>query len=183
MKENKWKRLLLIGMAVLLVSCEAIEKAAQEAKAEEASKKAHLDSLTTASGIKWERHQSLMKTSRKYRDSVNKAIAVAEKALLDEDRTNNPEKHLTFSMNWHKGGFGTVALVDVKIKNQSLKDCVNPFVTVTFYANGKALSEKTEQVFETFPAGKTRKSKEINYGFINGQVNGADGKIISATYE
>lgn len=193
----KW---LLIGSiaitGVMVAIAIIVDKSTQgERDAAAARAKAELISQEKARAAAQVLHDHRMKTDKRYADSVKKAEKHYSDSVqkwqhddsiasVERDKILNPENHVEIDMDWHKGGFGSVALADFKISNMSLKTCTNPIVLVTFYSdNGTPISEKTQQVFLTVPPGKKRKSEEVNLGFVNSQVRRASAKFISATWE
>lgn len=141
------------------------------------------------------RHDSLMKTDKRYADSVRIAqrrhddsVAMVRRddsiAADIQERTVNPEEHVKVDLNWEKGGFGSVALASFVFKNESLRTCINPSLIVTFYSdNGTVISSKKADVYLTIPPGKRRKSEQLNLGFINRQATRAGSKMVDATWE
>lgn len=168
---------------------------ADERKAEEARVARSQDSIEQLEQARIAVHDSLMTHDERYADSVRRyekqqadsIAAVRRQDSLDaheRDRAENPKRHVTLDMDWRTGGFGSVALANVKIHNQSLKTCVNPKVLVRFYSeNGTELSSRRESIYITIPPGKRRTSQELNLGFINRQASRAGVELIDATWE
>jgi hypothetical protein len=75
---------------------------------------------------------------------------------------------------WEKGGFGSVALVDVSFSNDNKIAVKDAELTCWFYgASGTELSRQTKTIYEIFPAGKTKRIKNINMGFVPDQASKA----------
>lgn len=88
------------------------------------------------------------------------------------------------SQKWRLDGFGNVMVVDLSIENSSkinLKDFVVECETVG--QSGTSLGKVRKTVFDTLPAGKTKKFKNINMGFVNSQSKRAGCEIIGALPE
>lgn len=177
------------GMLVFGYGYKILIKDPAEAEHKAELARMHTDDSIAASKQYMERqaaqeaHEERMRTDRKYRDSVTRSEAAKEKARIDEERTVEPQKHITVSHSWRAGGFGTVALSNVTIDNKSLKDCSNP--TVIFLlksSNGTLLDSRTVEIPETFRAGRKTKSSELNLGFISKQVEGISVEFVSATW-
>lgn len=189
----KWTLYAMVGMAIIGMIISFFETREREALAEENRKLAAIEQAKNA--VIQRRHDSLMKANPAYADSVNRADAlrrdsIATKkrtdsiAAFERDRITNPENHVEVDMDWHKGGFGAVALAQFTIVNNSLSTLENPRVRVSFSSeNGTAISSREIDIYVTVKPGKRVRSKEINLGFVNAQVERAGAKLLSGTWK
>ena len=141
------------------------------------------------------RHDSLMSANPEYADSVTRAEArkrdsVAKQkredsiAAVERDRITNPENHLEVDIDWRKGGFGAVALAEFTFVNKSLMTLENPKVKVRFSSsNGTIISSREVDVYVTVKPGKRARSKEVNLGFVNDQVERAGCELVTGTWK
>lgn len=75
-------------------------------------------------------------------------------------------------LEWHKGGFGSVMLLSVKIKNESKWDVKDIQVECIHSANSGTRIDKNQKIiFEKIKAGKTLNIKDFNMGFIPNQAS------------
>jgi hypothetical protein len=168
-----------IGVYVLLALVLPKNPTNPSTESTEASKEAVAQELQRA-----KTHDSLMQHDKKYADSVRRQIKMDSIAAVERDKITNPENHVEIDMNWHKGGFGSVALAEFTVKNMSAKTMENPVVKVSFYSDNTTLINETKcTVYVTVPPGKKVRSKEINLGFVQQQVGRAGSKLISATWK
>lgn len=80
---------------------------------------------------------------------------------------------------WTLGGFGAVPLFDVTIKNANDFPVSDIVLECMFVAeSGTPLNTKRETIYQRFPAGKSKRVKEVNLGFVNPQVAGASCNIV-----
>lgn len=85
---------------------------------------------------------------------------------------DHPEEALEIAkFSWTKGGFGSVYLVHLTVKNAA------PFAIKDFTLecnhqgpSGTDMDSNTRVVYELVPANGAKRIREINMGFINGQV-------------
>lgn len=84
---------------------------------------------------------------------------------------------------WTKGGFGNIALVHVTLKNAGKQAVKDVDLRCHFYGpSGTEISNSIVTVFETIGAGKSKRSKELNLGFIDSQVQTAGCEIVAADW-
>lgn len=82
-------------------------------------------------------------------------------------------------MQWEKGGFDNVMLVDFTIKNKSTVPFKDFTVTCNYKAaSGTLIDQNTKTIYETVPAHSTKKMKNFNMGFINSQAQSASCTIV-----
>jgi hypothetical protein len=95
-----------------------------------------------------------------------------------------PTDQLTIAKSeWVKGGFDSIALVHVTLKNGGKQAVKDVDLTCHFYGpSGTEISTAKVTVFETIGPGKTKRSKELNLGFIDSQVQKAGCEIIAADW-
>ncbi|WP_404357039.1 hypothetical protein [Methylotuvimicrobium sp. KM1] len=73
--------------------------------------------------------------------------------------------------SWRKDGFGTIAVVDLTVKNTAPFDVKDIIFLCNFYGNsGTQLNSIEKQVFEIIRYDETRTFKNIDLGFINSQA-------------
>lgn len=81
-------------------------------------------------------------------------------------------------LNWHKGGFDNVMMVDVTFQNSGEKDVKDVELTCEHYSNsGTRIDSNRKTVYEIVPANKTKRVREFNMGFIHSQAAQTDCKI------
>lgn len=95
-----------------------------------------------------------------------------------------PADQLTISKTeWVKGGFGSIALLHLTFKNAGKRAVKDINLNCYFYgSSGTEISHTNVTVFETFPAGKSKRSAELNLGFIDSQVQTGSCHIIAADW-
>lgn len=105
-------------------------------------------------------------------------------AMLGEDKSNSsvsgepilsPKeqalKDLDFKFDWSKGGFDSIMMIDMTVKNNGSKDIKDFTVECEHSSNsGTKIDSNKREVFEIIKAGETRKFKEFNMGFIHSQA-------------
>jgi hypothetical protein len=85
--------------------------------------------------------------------------------------------------NWVKGGFGSIALLHLTLKNSSTRAVRDVNLNCYFYGpSGSEISHTNVTVYETIPAGKSKTSKELNLGFIDTQVQTGSCHVIYAEW-
>ncbi|GAU87017.1 hypothetical protein BIWAKO_06970 [Bosea sp. BIWAKO-01] len=73
-------------------------------------------------------------------------------------------------MDWEIGGFGTMMLADLRVKNDNefgVKDIRVECTTAG--ASGTALSSPSTVVYDTVPAGKAKLFRRVHLGSVNRQ--------------
>ena len=189
----KWTLYAMVGLSIIGMIMSFLETRERETLAEENRKLEAVEQAKNA--VIQRRHDSLMKANPDYADSVNRADAlrrdsIATKkrtdsiAAFERDRITNPENHVEVDMDWRKGGFDAVALAEFTIVNKSLSTLENPRVKVRFSSgNGTPISTREIDVYVTVKPGKRVRSKEINLGFVNAQVERAGCELLSGTWK
>ena len=105
-------------------------------------------------------------------DAKRKRDQYATKRRLAESYRINPEKALQITrMNWTKGGFGSIQLVSLTVKNDAsfpIRDfelkCVHQG------PSGTDMDRNIRTVYDRIPAGGSKYIREVNMGFIHPQV-------------
>ncbi len=74
-------------------------------------------------------------------------------------------------LNWHKGGFDNVMLVDVKFQNNGKRDVKDVELECVHFSNsGTRIDSNKKVIYEIVPAGKSLSVKEFSMGFIHTQA-------------
>lgn len=74
-------------------------------------------------------------------------------------------------IRWTKGGFGTVALTDLRIKNGRDAPIRDIAISCQFFApSGTMVGNTTQTVYRSVAAGKTISVKDLNLGFVHSQA-------------
>lgn len=72
---------------------------------------------------------------------------------------------------WNKGGFGNVMEADFKFTNASKWIVKDLEVTCVHTApSGSEIDRNTRTIYETIPAGGTKRVRKFNMGFIHSQA-------------
>lgn len=75
-------------------------------------------------------------------------------------------------LNWHKGGFDNVMLVDVTIQNSGKRDVKDVELKCTHFSkSGTRIDSNTKVIYEVIAAGKSRSMKDFSMGFIHSQAS------------
>lgn len=75
------------------------------------------------------------------------------------------------NLNWHKGGFDNVMLVDVKFQNNGKRDVKDVELECVHFSNsGTRIDSNKKVIYEIVPAGKSLSIKEFSMGFIHTQA-------------
>lgn len=89
------------------------------------------------------------------------ALSPKEQALND----------LEFKFDWSKGGFDSIMMIDMTIKNNGSKDIKDFTVKCDHSSNsGTKIDSNKREIFEIIKAGETKKFNEFNMGFIHSQA-------------
>jgi len=74
-------------------------------------------------------------------------------------------------LNWYKGGFDNVMLVDVTFENKGKRDVKDIELKCTHYSNSDTkIDSNTKTIYEVVAAGKSRQIKKFSMGFIHTQA-------------
>ena len=80
-------------------------------------------------------------------------------------------QNLEFNFDWSKGGFESIMMIDMTIKNNGDKDIKDFTVECEHSSNsGTKIDSNKREVYEIIKAGETRTFKEFNMGFIHSQA-------------
>jgi hypothetical protein len=118
-------------------------------------------------------------------DSVRRAIAAydaEEDAKLAEYNNADASRDVTIlHSSWSKGGFDTVAIWKVTLRNQNKHAAFADIAYRTSYggASGTTLDTKAGVIYEVLKPGQTR-TFEVNDGFVHGQVSRASFVFVGA---
>jgi hypothetical protein len=84
-------------------------------------------------------------------------------------------------MEWYKGGFENIMLVNATIKNNGKRNVKDIQLECVHSANsGTKIDSNKQVIYETIPAGKSLSIKKFNMGFINSQAAFTGCNIIDA---
>lgn len=85
-------------------------------------------------------------------------------------------------LNWTKGGFDNVMLIDAVFENKGKRDVKDIKLTCTHYSNsGTKIDSNTKTIYEIVPAGKTKSITKFSMGFIHQQANKTNCEIENLT--
>jgi ribosomal protein L40E len=74
-------------------------------------------------------------------------------------------------LNWYKGGFDNVMLVDVKFQNNGKRNVKDIELECVHFSNsGTRIDSNKKVIYEVVPAGKPLSVKEFSMGFIHTQA-------------
>lgn len=112
------------------------------------------------------------KVADEQRIAADAAAYAKKQADLEAKRITKPKLTL---VTWEKSGFGSVALVTLKIENTSAKGAIRDIrVGCSFEArSGTLLDIKFETIYETIPPKKSFTAKSHSFGFIDKQAGRA----------
>jgi hypothetical protein len=81
-------------------------------------------------------------------------------------------------LSWYKGGFGTVMMANLSIKNDGDAPVKDIEVKCEHSApSGTKIDQNTKTIYELIPAHKTRTFRNFNMGFIDSQATGTNCRI------
>ena len=132
----------------------------------------------------YERLAGLDRSNKEYAKQVSllkpKVDALREARELAADQLRNPRKYVTLSnFRWSKGGFGTVMLASFTIKNELPFDVRDIGVLCTLSgSSGSMIDAKGTVLYLKVPAKSSKRSGEINLGFVNQQAASANCEVL-----
>jgi len=81
-------------------------------------------------------------------------------------------------LNWHKGGFDSIMMVDVTFQNFGDKDVKDIELTCDLFSNsGTRIDSNKRVIYEIVPANKTKRARDFNMGFIHNQAASTDCRV------
>lgn len=81
-----------------------------------------------------------------------------------------------------KGGFGSIMMLDLKIKNSSQINVKDLVIQCEGFSNsGTNIDSNKKTLYEIVKAGESRRIKEFNMGFIHSQVQKTNCGIVDLT--
>lgn len=84
-------------------------------------------------------------------------------------------------LDWHKGGFDNVMLVNVKFQNNGKRDVKDIELECVHFSNSRTRIDSNKKIiFEVVPAGKSLAVKEFSMGFIHSQAVSTNCKVTDA---
>lgn len=84
-------------------------------------------------------------------------------------------------VNWTRGGFETVMLLDVSISNSGLRDVKDIVIRCNHTSqSGTDIDSNSATIYQVFPAGKTVSLSKFEMGFMHSQVARSSCKIEDA---
>jgi hypothetical protein len=112
---------------------------------------------------------------------IREALA-ARKAKEDYESSHITRPQLTI-ISWEKGGFGSVALMTVKITNTSDKGYVKDIAIACEYhgKSGTTINSHSAVIYETIKPKQSYIAKGLNMGFINQQAANASCSFVGAS--
>jgi len=80
--------------------------------------------------------------------------------------------------DWKKGGFDTVMIADFTITNKNSFSIKDIGISCEHYAqSGTRIDSNQNTIYQTVGAGKTKKIKDFNMGFIHSQAASSSCKV------
>jgi hypothetical protein len=116
-------------------------------------------------------------------DSAATSVNVAASAAPSPPKPPPAWKQVTLAKyDVRKDGFGTVAIGDFTLQNDNSFAVKDVLLACTFYgASGTGLTERTVTIYETIPAKKSKRSKNINVGFIHQQAQTTSCRVVDVS--
>lgn len=106
-------------------------------------------------------------------DLIGKKSEYEAKVAARARYADNPEEALTIAdLDWSKGGFGSIMMIDRLIVRNDAPFPIKDFVVKCVHQgpSGTDMDSNKREVYEIVPAGKTKTVREINMGFIHSQA-------------
>ena len=143
------------------------EKSQDEVALEEKVKKEAFDKLPQATKDSIQKEEN-----RRFLEEAEANMSIEKKVRRDLKVEN---------WGWEAGGFGTVGILNMKIKNQSDKYTYSDLVIrfTTMGESGTKLDANEGVIYKTILPKKTIRVNELNVGFINQQAKSARVEIVS----
>ena len=112
----------------------------------------------------------------------NKRSHYKEKLDELEKWKTNPSMALEISeFRWWTDGFGSIMMIDISIKNNAPFDIKDMTLKCRHSAaSGREIDSNTREIFDIFPAGRTKKVSDFNMGFIDQQVKRSGCVVLNA---
>jgi hypothetical protein len=112
------------------------------------------------------------------------AAALRTPQTIDAPALAQPWEQVTLSdQKFEKGGFGSVALARLTLKNTGTRAVRDVNLNCSFYGqSGSTISTSNVTVYKTIAGGKSVKSGELNLGFVDGQATNAQCRVIYAEW-
>jgi tetratricopeptide (TPR) repeat protein len=102
------------------------------------------------------------------KETVNKEKVKAER---EEAMERDPSRFVTIKSSWYIGGFGTVAIHKVTVKNECSFPIKNIALAITYYTGGRDKCDYAQYtIMDKVPANSTKVFRDINAGFVNSQA-------------
>lgn len=110
------------------------------------------------------------------------AAKVRAEAALAEMRRNPIDRMEIETPSWKTGGFGSVAIMTVRVSNSNDFEVKDIAISCRFSANsGTVLNERSYTIYETIKPKSKRTFKDLNVGFINSQAARGGCSLASAS--
>jgi hypothetical protein len=104
------------------------------------------------------------------RNAARKRAEAERMAQLIEESRPATELMDLHSLNWEKGGFGSVAIVSLTITNKNTYPVRDIAISCQFDGNsGTTLSDLAYTIYDVVPAKGSKRFNKLNIGFINSQ--------------
>jgi len=122
-------------------------------------------------------------------NTPSKPARPAGQAGITPPSTLSPQAQLQqdvkIDFTWSKGGFGSIALLSVKLTNKSKVTTWRDIqYRATFLADsGKELGRKDGEINVALPPGKSRRIEDLNAGFIPQQTSKCNMALIGGVYD
>ena len=83
--------------------------------------------------------------------------------------------------SWRKDVFGTMATINITVKNTAPFDIKDIIIRCHFYAkSGTKVNSSKHTIYEIIEPGSTKKFRNVNLGFINPQASRGGCQVIYA---
>lgn len=84
------------------------------------------------------------------------------------------------NFNWHKGGFDNIMIADFTIENNSKYDVKDLTIECVHFAkSGTKIDSNTRTIYDVIKAGKQKRFKKFNMGFVHDQAEKSFPKVIN----
>ena len=85
-------------------------------------------------------------------------------------------------IDWHKGGFNDMMLLNATVRNSGKRDVKDIKVVCDHSSHSEArIDSNAATIYGPFPAGKSKSIREFDMGAIHDQAKGTNCSIVDAT--
>lgn len=128
-------------------------------------------------------YNEAVKSIQNSKNVANEQEESKEKDRIATEQVEHPEKYISFvNYNVYKGGFGNVAMLDCKLKNESDWNYKDIVIRVTFLAeSGTEVGKAQEKLLINLNSKSTKKVRDFNLGFVSQQFSKFNIEVVSAS--